>query len=110
MKYALWSIIPVASMLYAFVLFDTWGDEEGWQRALPVTFAMLCTPMAIVFGRSFYIKGKHVYQEVFVTQRHRFVQHGVFKGLYLYMISSAPSEAEAAKLEESEGIAMSDFS
>jgi hypothetical protein len=40
------STMVVSCCLFAFILFDTWGDEEGWLSALPITLAMTCFPIS----------------------------------------------------------------
>jgi hypothetical protein len=47
LKYTLWSLIPVSSFLYAYIIFDTWGDELGWKSALPSTFCMAFLPVLV---------------------------------------------------------------
>jgi Leucine-rich repeat (LRR) protein len=37
----------VLSSFYAFLLFDTWGDEKGWLSALAITIVMVSIPLAI---------------------------------------------------------------
>jgi Leucine-rich repeat (LRR) protein len=43
------STIFISCSLFAFILFDTWGDEEGWLSALPITFSMMCFPISCIF-------------------------------------------------------------
>jgi hypothetical protein len=44
-KYTLWSLIPVASLTYAYIIFDTWGDDKGWKSALSPSILMTFLPM-----------------------------------------------------------------
>jgi Leucine-rich repeat (LRR) protein len=48
LKYTLWSLVPVSSILYAYIIFDTWGDTEGWQSALTPTLIMLLVPITVL--------------------------------------------------------------
>jgi Leucine-rich repeat (LRR) protein len=41
-------ILFVTSLLFAYILFDTWGDEMGWQSALIPTFIMISIPIALL--------------------------------------------------------------
>jgi hypothetical protein len=41
LKYTLWSLVPVSSLVYAHIIFDTWGDETGWKRAV-LPAALVC--------------------------------------------------------------------
>jgi Leucine-rich repeat (LRR) protein len=49
LKYTLWSLIPVSSFLFAYIIFDTWGDELGWKSALPSTLVMGFVPIMVLF-------------------------------------------------------------
>jgi hypothetical protein len=42
------STIVVSCCLFAFILFDTWGDEEGWLSALPISLTMMCFPISCI--------------------------------------------------------------
>ncbi len=37
----------MACGFFAYVVFDTWGDRNGWARALPATIVMACFPVFI---------------------------------------------------------------
>jgi hypothetical protein len=43
------STIVISCCLFAFILFDTWGNEEGWLSALPITLTMMCFPISCIF-------------------------------------------------------------
>jgi hypothetical protein len=43
------STVLVTCALFAYILFDTWGDEEGWEAALPVTILMAFCPLMVAF-------------------------------------------------------------
>jgi Leucine-rich repeat (LRR) protein len=75
LKYTLWSLVPVSSILYAYVIFDTWGDREGWQAALAPSLIVCLFPIACVIFSS-------VYQARFSSQRDRLKSAGVeFQGV-----------------------------
>jgi hypothetical protein len=42
------STIVISCCLFAFILFDTWGDEEGWLSALPISLTMMCFPISCI--------------------------------------------------------------
>jgi hypothetical protein len=44
-KHILWSLIPVASLTYAYIIFDTWGDDKGWKAALSPSVLMAFLPI-----------------------------------------------------------------
>eukprot|EP01040_Poterioochromonas_malhamensis_P005021 gene5021-5384_t len=48
LKYTLWSLIPVSSALYAYIIFDTWGDEEGGFNAIIPALCMLFVPTILL--------------------------------------------------------------
>jgi hypothetical protein len=52
----LWSAVPIASLAFAFILFDTWGDSEGWRAAIPLTMMMLVIPTVLLLLRWFITK------------------------------------------------------
>jgi hypothetical protein len=43
------STIVISCCFFAFILFDTWGDEEGWLSALPISLTMMCFPISCIF-------------------------------------------------------------
>jgi Leucine-rich repeat (LRR) protein len=43
----LWSTLFVSCCLYSYILFDTMGDENGWEAALPMTIIMFCLPFLL---------------------------------------------------------------
>jgi Leucine-rich repeat (LRR) protein len=48
LKYTLWSLVPVSSVLYAYIIFDTWGDQTGWKSALVPTILMAVIPIVVL--------------------------------------------------------------
>jgi Leucine-rich repeat (LRR) protein len=48
LKYTLWSLVPVSSILYAYIIFDTWGDQTGWKSALAPTILMAVIPIIVL--------------------------------------------------------------
>jgi hypothetical protein len=48
LKYNLWSVVPVTSILYAYILFDTWSTETGWNTALRPTLVVILLPTFIL--------------------------------------------------------------
>lgn len=48
LKYSLWYFIPVASILYSYIIFDTWGDQQGWLSALPATIIIAIFPILVL--------------------------------------------------------------
>jgi hypothetical protein len=72
--YTLWSVIPVSSALFSYIVFDTWGDATGWQEAIIPSMILLIVPLMIFilyksfdrillkvtsFKESFYPNTKH---------------------------------------------------
>jgi Leucine-rich repeat (LRR) protein len=43
----LWSTLFVSCCLYSYIIFDTMGDENGWEAALPMTIIMFCLPFLL---------------------------------------------------------------
>lgn len=43
------SVLCISSFLFAYLIFDTWGDEKGWVSALPITLLMALLPISCVF-------------------------------------------------------------
>lgn len=44
---SIWVIVPVVTLFYAFILFDTLGDEVGWRAALWLPFTVLALPLFV---------------------------------------------------------------
>lgn len=42
-------VLIIASFLFAYIIFDTWGDAAGWKSALPLTFLMAFLPILFTF-------------------------------------------------------------
>jgi Leucine-rich repeat (LRR) protein/Na+-transporting methylmalonyl-CoA/oxaloacetate decarboxylase gamma subunit len=47
----LWSTLIVSCCLYSYIIFDTMGDTEGWQAALPMAMIMFTLPFVLFFLR-----------------------------------------------------------
>ena len=47
-------LLYLPALSFAFILFDIWGNEEGWHTALPISFAFLCIPLILNISYSFY--------------------------------------------------------
>jgi hypothetical protein len=43
----MWSTLFVSCCLYAYIIFDTMGDTEGWVAALPMTLIMILLPFIV---------------------------------------------------------------
>jgi Leucine-rich repeat (LRR) protein len=43
----LWPTLFVSCCLYSCIIFDTMGDENGWEAALPMTIIMFCLPFLL---------------------------------------------------------------
>ncbi len=54
LKYTLWSLVPVSSLLFAYIIFDTWGDQEGWASALPATIITGILPIIYLIFVKYY--------------------------------------------------------
>eukprot|EP01040_Poterioochromonas_malhamensis_P014417 gene14417-15958_t len=52
LKYSLWTLVPVSCCLYCYLIFDTWGDQEGWAPALPPTIIMFGLPILFLLAYS----------------------------------------------------------
>jgi hypothetical protein len=50
----LWSTLFVSCCLYSYIIFDTMGDENGWEEALPMTIILFCLPFILYLGKVFY--------------------------------------------------------
>jgi hypothetical protein len=48
LKYTLWSLVPVSSLVYAHIIFDTWGDETGWKRAVLPAVLVCVVPILLL--------------------------------------------------------------
>ncbi len=49
----IWSTLVVSCGLYGYMIFDTMGDESGWEAALPITLLMVLVPLMFVLGFRF---------------------------------------------------------
>ena len=47
----IWSTLVVSCGLYGYMIFDTMGDESGWEAALPIALLMFSTPLMICFSK-----------------------------------------------------------
>lgn len=47
-NFTLWSTLFVSSGLYGYIVFDTMGDETGWQLALPMTLILVFWPLMML--------------------------------------------------------------
>jgi Leucine-rich repeat (LRR) protein len=45
--FTVWSALFVSCCLYAYIIFDTMGDTEGWVAALPMTLIMILLPFLL---------------------------------------------------------------
>jgi Leucine-rich repeat (LRR) protein len=46
-SFTVWSTLFVSCCLYAYIIFDTMGNTEGWASALPMTLIMICFPLIL---------------------------------------------------------------
>lgn len=46
LKHTLWTIVPISSLLFAYVVFDTWGDKKGASSALLPTLLLTICPIS----------------------------------------------------------------
>jgi Leucine-rich repeat (LRR) protein len=48
------STVLVTCSLFAYIIFDTWGDQKGWESALPSTLLMAFFPLVVATGYQVY--------------------------------------------------------
>jgi hypothetical protein len=48
LKSTLWSLVPVSSFLFAYIIFDIWGDQTGWESAILPSLLMALLPLFIL--------------------------------------------------------------
>jgi hypothetical protein len=48
-KYMIWTVIPISSIMFAFIIFDTWGDESGYSSATAPATLVFSLPILILF-------------------------------------------------------------
>jgi hypothetical protein len=46
--YTIWSTLIVSCCLFGYILFDTMGDSNGWEAALPMTVLMIFLPISLL--------------------------------------------------------------
>jgi Leucine-rich repeat (LRR) protein len=49
LKYSLWTLVPVSCFLYAYIIFDTFGNDIAWSGALLPTLVMILLPVLFLF-------------------------------------------------------------
>ena len=54
LKYTLWSLVPVSSIFFAYIIFDTWGDEAGWRVAIVPALLMAIVPTTLLVLLKYY--------------------------------------------------------
>jgi Leucine-rich repeat (LRR) protein len=75
-------ILIFSCWLFGYILFDTWGDESGWEEALPATFIMMTIPLLLIggwnlvyyCGRAIKVKDVREPRSTTVTQGNREIQ------------------------------------
>lgn len=46
-------LLYLPALSFAYLLFDIWGDEEGWETALPISICFLFIPVILNLGYAF---------------------------------------------------------
>jgi hypothetical protein len=62
-------ILIFSCWLFGYIIFDTWGDESGWEEALPATFVMMIIPLLLIGGWNvvYYFKRSELRPEEFAS-------------------------------------------
>jgi hypothetical protein len=58
LEYSLWTIVPVSCLFLGYIVFDTFGDDNGWKQALPPALVMMAVPILFL---AFFTTGKQLY-------------------------------------------------
>jgi Leucine-rich repeat (LRR) protein len=67
-KFTIWTLIPISCALFAYIIFDTWGDEGGYLSAITPAIIMFGTPIMVLIVFSLW---KVVFSNYCIDKDHR---------------------------------------